>query len=183
MIHEIVTHINGHVFQSDSIRKYGICDLITINEQESERGFPAEYVGASEYKRIEFEGAVYHRILNQFSIDYIDESFAGSTDPQVIIKYPMRMVVCINKHQNDESLIAQMIGDISAIKYQSLRGKISFQSIYTKILSGITDRYTIWADETNNVGAAPGFEYSFVAINYQVEVTTLLSCLNKLCNV
>lgn len=185
MIELIIPYINTRIETLNLFsRRIGLCDVI----KKGEASFPAEYC-EGEYKQVsDFDqetGTVYHRLTGDISSAELDEENTVSCTPFIDRTYPTRLVAVIKKSELNaysDSQMAEFISNAIAFRNnKSLCISSGADTISVEVKSISTDREKIFSEEYKGVENKIPFEYSYIAIDYDIKISGSVSCFNLPC--
>lgn len=185
---EIINYINDNLDLAFIKEKRGLAERIT----QGEKVFPAEYCGKGEYKSVnDFDftkGLIYHRLTGPITTEQVEENIVGCEELQ-IRTYPLRLVGVIlkslagqDKQYGDIKITETVINKLDKINVKELMKSLGAVSVNIPTISFQTNRDDIHAEEYEEIKMSIGFEFAYIAIDYNVAVTGELKCFENICD-
>jgi len=180
MLEVILAHINTQIETLEHFKTLkSLCEII----KKEDISFPAEYCTKDEYKQIELDSVVYHRLTGEVTQSEIEDEEACAI--QVTRTYPLRVVFTIPKNilNTDNNFIDLKIAE-NIVKVIGLKNsKTLNSSLKTDVVSVIVksysiDREKIWSEEYNNLPMTVDYKLIYGAIEYDVVIQGTQSCFN-----
>jgi len=189
MLEVIIQFIEGRLEALNIFTKlYGLCELVQDEQGGERRKFPAEYIGAGNYKLYpnDFDLTANHgyfRITDVSEEREESELYGGET--LLSRTYSMRFVAYVNKdiYQVDNKYapdkIAHNISQMLSLEdVKQVRDDLDLLSITSRVSNIDTDRYEVLGDEYDNVNlSALDLQYSYLAFDFDITIQATASCL------
>lgn len=162
---------------------HGLCDIIV----QDKKTFPAEYC-KNEYSQIEFDrykGVVYHRLTGAVTTREDEAQSTVACDPFYVKTFPLKTIVGIDKKYlkaigNDsylENKIANnLVSAIADTNNKQLRIDLKADSISINVNRLSLIRDDIFKEEYSGIDNFIRYEFLYVSIEYDVEVSGSVSC-------
>jgi hypothetical protein len=190
MISEIACDIKELVLATGYVNThFEYCELI----KNGEVTYPAQYVGGGNYEQVmnnDTNGNSYLR--KNGDVSFSDPTgLAGKkvkacgSSSFVKITIPLRLVMIVLKSKlgdnafSDDKLALDMNNYLSSAVTTTIFG---VQSLSYNVTGHDTDSISIWSQEVKGMEYQMNFNYSYVAINFNVEAIVNPSCLTEDCS-
>jgi hypothetical protein len=178
MIDQVITYLNTQIESADLYtRFYGLCEKIT----KDGKMFPAEFRYGQYNQVSDFDkgGTVYHRLIGDVDVNESDEENPVGCDPFHEKTYPMRLVAVVKKRNTaytDINLSNDLSNTIVFSNNKTLRTALSADNVSVEVTGISTDREKIFKEEYEGMEMFFDYEYSIIAIDYNIKITGNVSC-------
>jgi len=189
MLEVIIQFLEGRLDALNVFSKlYGLCEIVQDEQNGERRSFPAEYIGAGNYKLYpnDFdltENHGYFRIQDVTEDREDSELYGGET---VLTRvYSMKFVAYVNKdvYQVDnkyapDKIIHNLSQMLSLEDVKQVRDDLDLLSITSRVSNIEQDRYAILEEEYNNVNlSALDLQYAYISFDFDITIAATASCL------
>lgn len=188
MITQVIDHINTQLETLKFIKeRRSFCEQI----KDGDKSFPAEWCDR-EYRHVsdyDFKkGLSYHRMIGAVSSEESDDNISGC-NLMSERTYPMRLVVVVDKKQagvntagGDITLAESVINTIDFNTNKVLMSTLKAENVSVISASYLTDRYQVHDLEYEEIKMRFAFEYSVIAIDYNIVIKGDNACFDNLCD-
>ncbi len=189
MLEVIIQFLEGRLDALNVFTKlYGLCEIIQDEQNNTRRSFPAEYIGAGQYKLYpnDFdltENHGYFRIQSVTEDREDSELYGGETVLSRV--YSVRFVGYVNKNVYEvdnkyapDKIIHNISQMLSLEDVKQVRDDLDLLSITSRVSNIQQDRYAVLEDEYNNVNlSALDLQYAYISFDFDITITATASCL------
>src|SRR3972149_5098928 len=192
MLEVVLSYINGRIAALNTFADIkGLAEIIKDEGGGVSTSFPAIYC-AGEYKDVsDFDikkGVIYHRKTGAVSVSSSDEQAISGCDTFQTYTFPMRVVAVVKRNvltkKNDDAFIDDKLthnlrSAITTTNNAALNTSLKADNVSINITSILTDRYTIHDQEYSGMDMKIGFEYAYLAIDYEITISGSAECFEN----
>lgn len=184
MLEAIITYLQQKlavVFPEFDIKC--LCELV---RDEDGNGYPAEYIGAGEYRPIDLDsarGIIYFRRNGEHISREADEEEATDSSGLESQTFPFRVLLYAPKDilKTDNAYIEHKLADnlrkaLTVKDEKALRQSLKADSIFVRVIRTNPDRFSIAAEEVQGAMLKTDLSYVFLSLEAEAEVIGPPAC-------
>lgn len=189
MLEVIIQFLEGRLNALNIFTKlYGLCEIVQDEQNNERRSFPAEYIGAGNYKLYpnDFDLTQNHGYfrIESVSEDREDSEIYGG-ETVLTRTYSMKFIGYVNKdiYQVDnkyatDKIVHNLSQMLSLEDVKQVRDDLDLLSITSRVTNIETDRYAVLEEEYDNVNlSALDLQYAYVSFDFDIVISATAGCL------